>query len=187
MSSSLTLGGAVTLRADVHAEPVAQRQRLRADGLLGSYATFTDYEKGASYDLEVGGRRLHHPEAHQTTVGFDDIQPSSILSDDPYSFPYLGWPTARASRGRPSVSDGVVIDFLVFDSFAGRCTARCSATRRTRAVHHPGRVLRTFFEYDLAGSSSTATKRAPRSINDGSTIQSLSSLGALGSATLLAY
>ena len=176
VSSSLTLGGAVTLRGPT--STLSLSPSVNDFGLTAysdPYATFTDYEKGASYDLEVAGAGgFTIPGAHQTTVGFDDIQPSSILSDDPYSFPYLVVAYGASFSWSPLVvSDCVFIDPCstfsgpLYGEVLGNApdTGR-SLSRRVR----PSSTTRDFIYRHEEGS--------PIHPNDGSTIQSLSSLGA---------
>lgn len=191
VSSSLNVGSAVFLQTGATTLTLTQTSREGLVTYQSPSATFDDYVKNASWDLSItdGGSLGPHTVsgAMFSTSGFTDIQPIEILSDTPYAFPYLSVGSGASFGWAPAgISDGVVIDLLVFNSLTGSLSGEvlCYA-RDTGAFVVPADRFGTFYVDDLVGIFLYRLKAtAAVSPVDGSTIQGISSLGALGTGTL---
>lgn len=191
VASSLSIGSTAFLQTGATTVTFTQTSR---DGLVtyqSPSADFDDYVKNASWDLSItdGGSLGPHTVsgAMYSTSGFTDIQPIEILSDTPYAFPYLSVGSGAGFGWAPTgIADGVVIDLLVFDSLTGNLTGEilCYA-RDSGSFVVPADKFGSFYVDDLVGVFLYRLKEtAAVSPVDGSTVQGISSLGALGTATL---
>lgn len=191
VGSSMSVGGSVVLQTSGASVTFSQTSR---DGLTvyqSPTATFDDYLQSSTWDLVVndGGSLGPHTVsgAMVSTPGFSDIQPISILNDSFSAFPYISVGAGASFGWSPAgVSDGIVIDVLVFDSLTGNISGEilCYAND-TGSFVVPADKFGTFYVDDLVGIFLYRLEETSAvSPVDGSTIQGISSLGVLGSGTL---
>jgi hypothetical protein len=193
VSRSLDVGSNVVLQTGATTLAFSRTNR---DGLTvyqDNSAQFGDYVKNASWDLSMsdgGSLGPHTVSGALRTVpsGFTDIQPIEILNDDYYAFPYMSVGYGASFSWAPAgVSDAVVIDILVFDSYSGALSGEifCVASD-SGGFTVPASQFGTFYEYDLAAIFIYRWDQNDAiSPIDGSTIQGMTAFGALGSATIV--
>ncbi len=192
-ASSADVGSSVTLQTGGAALALS---RTNVDGLTAytySSTSRSDYVASTSYDLAVAGGGTWGPftaeDAVQTTSGFTDIQPLDVFAADPWSaFAPVFTSSLAFSWSPTSVGDRVVVDIQVYDQLSGSPYPNGNIVcvgNDTGSLSVPASYFGSFYQGDLASiyvyrwSSSVSTHPV-----DGSTIEGITSFGAIGTATL---